>query len=72
MDERYEEVVIQPAGLATVMHLGIHATDRTRKHQGLIGQVAAEVQQGATAGRGRPGIGPEPLEPRLEDGQLAE
>ena len=24
-------------------------TDRTREHQGLIGQVAAEVQQGATA-----------------------
>ena len=49
--QRDEEVVVQPAGLATVMHLGIHAADRTREHQRLIGQVAAEVQQGATAGR---------------------
>jgi hypothetical protein len=53
MGQRDEHVVIEPGRVAMVMHLGVHAADRAREHQGLVGQVAAEVQQGPAAGRGR-------------------
>ena len=61
-----------PSGSVAVMHLGVHAGDRAGQDQGLVGQVAAEVQQRAAARGGRSGLGPEPLEARLEDGQRAE
>jgi len=67
-----EHVVVEPAGVGAMMHLGVHAGHRAGQHQGLVGQVAAEVRQGAAAGRVRAVLRPEPLEPRLQDGQRAE
>ena len=50
------------------LQIAAQLAELRKEEQGPIGQVAAEVQQGATVGRGRAGIGPELLEPRLEDG----
>jgi hypothetical protein len=50
-----DEVVVEPAGAGAVMHLGVHAGDRAGDQPSLVGQVAAEVEQGAAGHASQPG-----------------
>ena len=50
MGERDEHVVVEPGGVVAVMDLGVHGAHRSEQLDGLVDEVAAEVQEGAAAG----------------------
>jgi hypothetical protein len=58
--ERDEDVVV--AAAVAQPPLGVDARHRPQQHQGLVDQVAAEVEQRAAARGRRAGLGCEPLE----------
>ena len=66
--ERDEHVVVEPGGVVAVMDLGVHGAHRSEQLEGLVDEVAAEVQEGAAAG-GR-GTVLAAFEARLEPGDL--
>jgi hypothetical protein len=68
--ERDEHVVVEPGRIVAVVHLGVDGRYRPEELEGLVDEVATEVEQGATAGGG--GTVLTALESRLEPGDVAE
>ena len=50
MGERDEHVVVEPGGVVAAMDLDVHGAHRSEQLDGLVDEVAAEVQKGAAAG----------------------
>jgi hypothetical protein len=68
--ERHEDVVVETA--LPRPPLGVDGLDRSEQDQRLVDEMAAEVEQGAAAGRRGTGVGVEPLEAGLEPGHGAQ